>query len=160
MFKTNKEIKAPVVFLINKDGATLGKINTIEALQMALVDNLDLVEISPGQNPPVCRILDYQKFMYDLKKKNKDKTKVLPLKEIRLRPNIAQGDLNIKIKQVAQFIEKGHKVKITCSLRGRESLHQDVAQAVIQQFIELANAKLDNAPLTTDQNICIILSKK
>ena len=117
--KTNERIRSPQVQVISSDGKNLGTLSTQEAINIAKQENLDLVEISPNANPPLCKIIDIGKYKYDLQKKAnkaKKKQKIINLKEIKLRPVTEIHDYNFKIKNAQKFLEKGDKVKFTIKL--------------------------------------------
>ncbi len=125
--------------MIGADGEMLGVLSTREALALAEEADLDLVEISPNAEPPVCKILDYGKYRFEMQKKAAEarkKQKVVELKEIKLRPGIDDHDFNIKMKNARSFLEEGDKVKVTLRFRGREMSHQDIAQALLKRVRE------------------------
>ena len=124
--KANERIRASEVQVISSDGKNLGTLSTQEAINMARQEGLDLIEISPNANPPVCKIIDIGKYKYDLQKKAhkaKKKQRVMNLKEIKLRPVTEIHDYNFKIKNAQKFLTKGDKVKFTVQFRGREMQH-------------------------------------
>ena len=127
--RANERIRAQQVQVISSEGKNLGTLSTQEALNIARQEGLDLIEISPNANPPVCKIIDIGKYKYDLQKKAskaKKKQKVINLKEIKLRPVTEIHDYNFKIKNAQRFLEKGDKVKFTIRFRGREMAHQEL----------------------------------
>lgn len=136
-----------------------------EGMALAEESGLDLVEISPNAEPPVCKVLDYGKYKYELQKKAAEarkKQKVIEIKEIKLRPNIDDHDFNIKMKNAKTFLEEGDKVKITLRFRGREMAHQDVAQAVLKRVraeLELAG-KVESEPSFEGRQIVMILAAR
>ncbi|MBL8122163.1 translation initiation factor IF-3 [Candidatus Saccharibacteria bacterium] len=137
----NGQIRAPEVRVIDADGKQLGVMSSREAYQLAQDQELDLVEISPGANPPVCKIVDWGKFNYQKTKqaqKNRQNNKVLEMKQMRFGLKIGDHDLAVKMKKVTGFLEAGHKVKITLFFRGRELAHKDIgfklAERVIADF--------------------------
>ncbi|MDR2526523.1 MAG: translation initiation factor IF-3 [Rickettsiales bacterium] len=137
MFRINQFIKVAEVRLIDSDGSQVGVIKTSEALAMANAKDMDLVEISPQNNPPVCKIVNYSKFRYELDKKEKEsrkKQKVSQLKEIRIRPRIGEHDLEVKIKHVRKFILEGDKVQITAMFSGREMQYKDLGINIINKI--------------------------
>ena len=124
--KANERIRAPQVQVISSEGKNLGTLSTQEAISIARQEGLDLIEISPNANPPVCKIIDIGKYKYDLQKKAhkaKKKQRVMNLKEIKLRPVTEIHDYNFKIKNAQKFLTKGDKVKFTVQFRGREMQH-------------------------------------
>ncbi len=131
-------IRIRQVLLIDDTNTRVGIVDTDVARQMAYEKGLDLVEVSPDARPPVCKILDYGKFKYGLKKKeheSKRKQHKVLLKEIRLRPKIAEHDVAYKAKQARDFLVEGHKVQVTMLFRGREMSHMDVAKIVLDHFV-------------------------
>ena len=127
--RTNEMIRVREVRLIDDEGNQLGIVPTQEALRMAKDKDLDLVEVSPNANPPVCKILDFGKYRFEQEKKlreSKKNQKVLKLKEIRMQPKIGSGDLDTKAKHVQEFLNEGDKVKITVRFRGRELAHTEL----------------------------------
>ena len=121
--RINEMIRVREVRLIDDEGNQLGIVATQEALKMAKDRDLDLVEVSPNANPPVCKILDYGKYKFEQEKKLRDSKKnqkVLKLKEIRMQPKIGSGDLDTKAKHIQEFLDEGDKVKVTIRFRGRE----------------------------------------
>jgi translation initiation factor IF-3 len=135
--RKNEQIRVPEVRLINSDGAMLGIVNTREALAKAREQELDLVEISPTAQPPVCKILDYSKYLYEQGKKNKDakkKQKTTLLKEIRLKSRIASHDLDVKVKQIEGFLRKKDMVRVSVMFYGRENQHKDIGFAMLNDM--------------------------
>ena len=129
--RVNHRIRVPEVRVIDADGAMLGVLQTHEALRMAQEQGLDLVEVNPKAEPPVCKILDFGKYKYEEKKKAaeaKRKQTVVEIKEIKLRPKTDDHDIDFKIKAARRFLEAGHKVKFTVRFRGREITHPEKAQ--------------------------------
>lgn len=137
--RINKEIRALKVRVIGADGKQIGVITPFEAIKIAESEGLDLVEISPNAEPPVCKIIDYGKYRYQQTKKEKESKKAqhqIKVKEIKLKPNIDQHDLDIKLKHAKEFIEKGCKVKVTCTFRGREMMFASKGKEVVDYLIE------------------------
>ena len=131
----DKEIR-----LIGAEGQQLGIMSSEEALKIADEQGLDLVKISPGSNPPVCKIMDYGKFRFEQAKREKEARKnqrVVEIKEIRLTPNIDVGDLNTKVKNACRFLKDGDKVKVSVRFRGREVTHASLGQDLLHRFAEL-----------------------
>ena len=136
--KANERIRATQVQVINNDGTNLGTLSTQEAINIAKQKGLDLIEISPNANPPVCKIIDIGKYKYDLQKKAnkaKKKQKIINLKEIKLRPVTEIHDYNFKIKNAQKFLEKGDKVKFTVRFKGREMQHTDLGKKLMDRII-------------------------
>jgi translation initiation factor IF-3 len=135
----NESIRAKSVRLIAADGSQLGIMSVREALDVAKVDGLDVVEVAPNADPPVCRVMDYGKFKYQASKKaqeSKKKSKTIQLKEIRLRPNTEEHDLETKLNNVKKFLEKRDRVKISVLFRGREMSHLDVCFTLLKKMAE------------------------
>ena len=136
--KANERIRSPQVQVISSDGKNLGTLNTQEAINIAKQEGLDLIEISPNANPPVCKIINIGKYKYDLQKKAnkaKKKQKIINLKEIKLRPVTEIHDYNFKIKNAQKFLEKGDKVKFTVKFRGREMQHTHLGNKLMDRII-------------------------
>ncbi len=141
--RLNHRIRVREVRLIGSDGAQLGIVETAKALELARREGLDLVEISPTANPPVCKILDFGKFKYEAKKKAQQakKNQVVSLtKEVQFRPQTDQHDIDFKVKHIQRFLSEGHKVRIFVRFRGREASHADLGYALLKQIIELVGA--------------------
>ncbi len=137
--RTNEMIRVREVRLIDDEGNQLGIVPTQEALRMAKDKDLDLVEVSPNANPPVCKILDFGKYRFEQEKKlreSKKNQKVLKLKEIRMQPKIGSGDLDTKAKHVQEFLNEGDKVKITVRFRGRELAHTELGFDVLNEVLK------------------------
>jgi len=136
--RTNERIRASEVQVISSDGKNLGTLKTREAIDIAKEEGLDLIEISPKANPPVCKIIDIGKYKYDLQKKAnkaKKKQKIINLKEIKLRPVTEVHDYNFKIKNARRFLEKGDKVKFTIQFKGREMQHTNLGHDLMKRII-------------------------
>ena len=137
--KANERIKALDVQVIGSSGNNLGVMQLKQAIQLAKEEGLDLIEISPNANPPVCKIMYMGKYKYDLQKKAnqaKKKQKVVSLKEIKLRPGTEIHDYNFKIKNAKKFITKGDKVKFTVKFKGREMQHVELGKDLMNRIIE------------------------
>lgn len=137
--RVNRQIRVPNVRLIDKDGNQLGVVATVEAMKLAEKDNLDLVEVAAAANPPVCKIIDYGKYRYQQTKKDKESKKLqhqVKIKEIKVKPNTDDHDLQTKLKRARDFIEKGNKVRVTCMFRGREMAHPEVGRRVVQKVVD------------------------
>jgi translation initiation factor IF-3 len=135
----NESIRARQVRLIGSDGSQLGIMDTRDALATAAREGLDLVEVAPNADPPVCRVMDYGKFKYQASKKaqeSKKKSKAIQLKEIRLRPNTEEHDLDFKIKNAKKFLEKRDRVKVSVLFRGREMSHMDVGFTLLKKMAD------------------------
>lgn len=149
--KVNREIRAPKVRVIGHDGEQIGIVTLQEALAKAEEAGLDLVEVVAGSNPPVCKIINYGKFRYDQTKKEKESKKAqhqVKIKEIKLKPNIDDHDLQTKMRHARDFLEKGNKVKVSCMFRGREMAHTEIGEKVVRQFCtDLEDISMVEAPL-------------
>ena len=135
----NSQIRVPEVRLIGEDGEQIGILSTDEARQRAEEAGLDLVEISPNAQPPVCRLMDYGKFKYeDSKRKQaaKKKQKVITVKEIKFRPGTDIGDYTVKLNKLRKFLENGDKIKATMRFRGREMAHQELGMELLKRVEE------------------------
>jgi len=135
----------PEVRLIDEEGEQVGIVSTAEALSKAEAVGLDLVEISPNAEPPVCRIMDYGKFQFELNKRRavqKKKQKSVQVKEIKFRPTTDEGDLQIKLRKIVEFIEHGDKVKLTLRFRGREMQHKELGLELLQRISMELNEKV------------------
>ena len=163
--RKNYQINISPVRVIDSDGTMLGVKPTQEALQLARERGLDLVEISPLAKPPVCKILDYSKYLYEQEKKNKDARKKQhggELKELRIKPRIATHDLETKTKQMEEFIRKGDKVRLTVVFHGRENQHRDLGHQLLMQVKEkfVPIALTDGGVQTLGNRMSITLTPK
>jgi translation initiation factor IF-3 len=163
--RSNREIRIPKVQLIGADGANLGIVPTDEAMKMAEDAGLDLVEISPNAEPPVCKILDLGKLKYANQKKAAEarkKQKIVEIKEIKMRPNIDTHDYEVKMKAMSRFFDEGDKVKVTLKFRGREMAHQELGMKLLQQVkvdtIEFA--KVEAEPKLEGRQMMMVLAPK
>ena len=137
--RINEQIRVREVRLIDDEGEQKGIVPTAEALKMAKERELDLVEVAPTANPPVCKILDYGKYRFEQEKKLRDSKKnqkLLKLKEIRMQPKIGAGDLDFKSKHVQEFLAEGKKVKVTVRFRGRELAHTELGLDVLNEVLK------------------------
>ena len=160
--KANERIRSPQVQVINSDGKNLGTLATQEAINIAKQEGLDLIEISPNANPPVCKIIDIGKYKYDLQKKAnkaKKKQKIINLKEIKLRPVTEIHDYNFKIKNAQKFLEKGDKVKFTVKFRGREMQHTHLGNKLMDRIINdtAKYGKIEVKPKLEGKQIIMII---
>ena len=136
----NEQIKDKEVRVIGAEGGQLGVMSIAEAREKADEAGLDLVRVSPNANPPVCKIIDFGKFRYELARKEKDakkKQKVVEIKEVRLSPNIEENDLNTKVNQARKLLQKGNRVKVTLRFRGRELAYVNQSKVILDNFAEL-----------------------
>lgn len=162
--RVNEQIRLSPIFVIDETGQQLGEVDTREALAMARERGLDLVEVGANQRPPVCRIMDYGKFKYETKKKanaSKKKQHQVVLKEVRVRPKTATGDLKVKVERARKFLEAGDKVQVTCLFRGREMAHQEVGLDVMRRFFEQLEdiAKIEREPRLEGKRMNMIVAK-
>jgi translation initiation factor IF-3 len=135
--RINEQINVPEIRLIDIDGNQMGIVSTQEALYAARESGVDLVEISPTANPPVCRIMDYGKFLFEVSKKQaeaKKKQKQIQIKELKFRPTTEDGDYQVKLRNLVRFLEHGDKVKITLRFRGREVAHQELGMKILERL--------------------------
>lgn len=138
-YRVNQKIKSPEVRVIGAQGEALGVLAIEEAIKLAEIKEMDLVEVSPKAEPPVCKILDYGQFKYQKEKeakKSKAQSAEVDIKGIRLSVRIGVGDLQVRLKQALKFLEQGDKIRVELPLRGREKAHRDVAQQVMDDFLE------------------------
>ena len=134
--RRNEQIDTPQVRLIGSDGEQVGIINVEEAIEAAKEENLDLVEVVPNAEPPVCRIMDYGRFRFEQsKKKNaaRKKAKQIQIKEVKFRPGTEEGDYNVKMKNLVKFLEQGDKAKVTLRFRGREMAHREIGSRLLER---------------------------
>ena len=163
--RVNEQIRVREIRLIDDEGEQKGIVPTVEALRMARDLDLDLVEVSPNANPPVCKILDFGKYKFEQEKKLRDSKKnqkVLKLKEIRMQPKIGSGDLDTKAKHIQEFLDEGDKVKVTIRFRGRELAHTDLGFDVLNEVLKrLTSAYVIEKPAAMDgRNMSMTISAK
>lgn len=161
--RKNERIRAPEVRVIGPDGKQLGVMNPADALRMAKGAGLDLVEVSPTAKPPVCRILDFGKYMYELSKKQKESksnSAVTKVKEIKLRVSIDTHDYITKVRRAEQFLNKGNKLKISLQFRGRENEHRELGFETVKRAIEDLNhiGNPDADPRLVGRSVSVSLS--
>lgn len=161
----NHSIRAHEVRVVADDGEQLGILTLREALEAAEARQLDLVEVSPTAQPPVCRIMDYGKFKYQQSKKQQESRKKqvqVQVKEVKIRPKTDDHDLDFKVKHVRRFLEEGNKAKVTLVFRGREITHQDIGRAVIDRFAsELADVGVvEVQPRVDGRQLFMIIAPK
>ena len=161
----NEQIRDREVRLIGENGEQLGIMSSRDAYKRAQEAELDLVKIAPGAKPPVCKIIDYGKYRYELARKEKEarkKQKTVELKEVRLSPNIDTNDLNTKMNAARKFISKGDKVKATLRFRGREMAHMHNSKYILDDFAEkLADiAVVEKAPKVEGRSMTMFLTEK
>lgn len=161
----NEQIRDREVRLIGPDGEQIGVVSSREAQKIADDAGLDLVKIAPNAKPPVCKVIDYGKYRYELARKEKDakkKQKTVEIKEIRLSPNIDTNDLNTKVNAARKFLSKGNKVKITLRFRGREMAHMNSSKHILDDFAEKLSdiAGVEKAPKIEGRSIGMVLAEK
>jgi len=163
--RVNRDIAVAQVRLIDEQGENVGIVATDEAIERAENAGMDLVEISPGADPPVCKILDYGRFKYqDQKKKNeaRKKQKTIDIKEIKMRPNIDTHDYDVKMRSINRFIADGDKVKVTMRFRGREMVHQDLGLKVLDRVRDQLDeiAKVEQFPKMEGRQMIMVVAPK
>lgn len=164
--RINGGIRADKVRLVDAENNQVGIVERLFALEKSREANLDLVEVSPTSDPPVCRIMDYGKWVYEQKRKVREARKKTHhaggLKEVRLRPETDTHDIEIKVKHAREFIEKGHKVQFTLIFRGRQMLHKDKGAAVLTGIVESLNdiAKVDRSNEMMGKRMTLVVAPK
>ena len=161
----NEEIQDKEIRLIGADGAQLGIMSAQEANAIAEEQGYDLVKISPNATPPVCKIMDYSKFCFDQKKREKEakkNQKVVEIKEIRMSPSIDTNDLNTKIKNAVKFLKDGNRVKVSVRFRGREMAHTNIGEKLLMDFAEACNdvANMEKNPKLEGRFMAMFLTPK
>ena len=161
----NEQIRDREVRLIGENGEQLGIMSARDAFKLAQEAELDLVKIAPTAKPPVCKIIDYGKYRYELARKEKEarkKQKVIDVKEVRLSPNIDTNDLNTKVGAARKFLEKGDKVKVTLRFRGREMAHIAQSKHILDDFAKEVEdmAVVEKAPKQEGRSISMVLAEK
>lgn len=161
----NEQIRDREIRLIGENGEQLGIMSAREAMKIAQEAELDLVKIAPTAKPPVCKIIDYGKYRYEMARKEKEakkKQKIIEVKEVRLTPNIDSNDLNTKISAARKFIQKGNKVKVTLRFRGREMAHMNASRHILDDFAkELEDiAVVDKSAKLEGRSIMMFLTEK
>ena len=163
--RINEEIRGKEVRLISADQEQLGIVPVKDALKMAQEKELDLVEIAPMAKPPVCRIMDFGKFKYEQSKRDKEarkKQKIVSVKEVKIRPNIEDHDLEVKTKNAVKFLGEGDKVKVTLMFRGREMAHAELGKQLLSKVAEITKdiATIERHPKVEGRNMIMILAPK
>jgi translation initiation factor IF-3 len=163
--RVNEEIRSPQIRLIDQDGEMLGVMSARDAMLRAYSVGLDLLEISPNADPPVCKILDYGKFKYEQQKKKneaKKKQKIIEIKEVKVRPNIDENDYQVKVRAMKSFIDEGDKVKVTLRFRGREMAHQEIGVRVLERIrAEMdPTSKVEQMPRMENRQMVMVLSPR
>ena len=163
--RVNELITAEKVQLIDENGENRGAVELQDALDQAAEAGLDLVEISPNADPPVCKILDYGKYKFQAQKKAAEarkKQKTVEVKEIKLRPNIDTHDYDVKMRSMKRFFEEGDKVKVTLRFRGREMAHQELGMALLDRVREQVEemAKVETEPKLEGRQMVMVLAPR
>jgi translation initiation factor IF-3 len=163
--RVNDQIEAPSIRLVGSAGEMIGVVTLHEGLQQAFEVGLDLVEVSPNADPPVCKLLDLGKYKYELQKKANEarkKQKVIEIKEIKLRPGIDDHDYEVKRKAMVRFLEEGDKVKVTLRFRGREMVHQELGVQLLDRVkIDLGElAKVEAHPRMEGRQMTMVMAPK
>ena len=158
-------ITSPQVRLVDENGEQVGVVSTADALRRAENAGLDLMEVSPNADPPVCKILDYGRFRYEAQKKKNEarkKQKIIEVKEIKMRPNIDTHDYEVKMRAIHRFIEEGDKVKVTMRFRGREMVHQELGKQVLDRVREEMEekAKVEQFPKLEGRQMTMVMAPR
>ncbi len=163
--RVNEEIQVATIRLVDESGEMVGVVPVSQGLELAQEAGLDLVEVSPTAEPPVCKILDYGKFKYQEQKKRSEarkKQKTFDVKEIKMRPSIDTNDYDVKMRSIVKFLGEGDKVKVTIRFRGREMVHQDLGLAVLNrvrdQLLDLA--KIEEFPKMEGRQMTMVMAPK
>ncbi len=163
--RVNELIESPNVRVVDHNGEMVGVLSVQEGMEMAYEVGLDLVEVSPNADPPVCKILDYGKFKYEEQKKRNEarkKQKVIDVKEIKMRPGIDVHDYDVKMRNVRRFLDEGDKVKITIRFRGREMAHQELGMKVLDRVREELEelAKVEQFPKMEGRMMIMVIAPR
>lgn len=161
----NEQIRDKEIRLIGANGEQLGIMSARDAQKQATDAGLDLVKIAPTAKPPVCKIIDYGKYKYELARKDKEakkKQKIIEIKEVRLSPNIEENDLNTKVNNARKFLTKGNKVKVTLRFRGREMAHMYNSKHILDEFAQSVSdiAVIEKAPKVEGRSMTMYLTEK
>ena len=161
--RINREITCDKIRLIGADGEMVGVTNAAEGMRVAAAASMDLVEISPNAEPPVCKVMDYGKFRFAEQKKFQEarkKQKVIQIKEIKVRPGIGQHDLDIKLRAINKFLAEGDKVKLTLRFRGREMAHQELGMAVLMKVRDQLGDKIkvEHEPKMEGRQVIMVIA--
>ena len=163
--RINEQIEAEKVRVVNADGEMVGVISKEEGIEIAFEAGLDLVEVSPNADPPVCKVLDYGKYKYEAQKKANEarkKQKIIDIKEIKMRPGIDEHDYQVKMRSVRRFLDEGDKVKMTIRFRGREMAHQELGMKVLDRVREDVDelAKVEQFPKSEGRLMTMVIAPK
>ena len=159
--RVNEQIRVREVRLIDADGGQLGIVSISEALRIADDRELDLVEVAPNVTPPVCKILDFGKYRYQLSKKQTQK-KTMDVKEVKIRPQITNHDLGLKVKNIRRFLDEGNKAKITMFFKGREIIRPELGMKVFERMTQLLTGKfnIEQPPKLEGNHITMVVGPK
>ncbi|WP_342644181.1 translation initiation factor IF-3 [Rhodoligotrophos ferricapiens] len=163
--RANDRIQAREVLVIDQEGEKRGIMRTEDAIELAMEAGLDLVEVSPTAQPPVCKILDYGKLKYQTQKRTNEarkKQKTIEIKEIKMRPNIDTHDYDVKMRSMQRFFEEGDKVKVTLRFRGREMAHQDLGMKLLERVRDdiMDRAKVELEPRLEGRQMIMVLAPR
>lgn len=163
--RVNDEIESPEIRLIGQDGEQIGIVDLPNALTIASGAELDLVEIAPMAKPPVCRVMDYGKFLFEQTKKkqaSRKKQKQIQVKEVKIRPGTEEGDYQIKLRNMIRFLNQGDKVKVTLRFRGREMMHQELGIKMLSRIEEDLNdlSSVEQAPKLEGRQMIMVMATK
>jgi translation initiation factor IF-3 len=161
----NHKIRVPFVRLIDPEGKQLGVVAIKEALSYAEEENLDLVEVAPQADPPVCKVMDYGKYKYIMAKKQQEAKKrqtIIQVKEVKMRPKTDEHDFQVKLRRARQFLEKKNKVKVTVMFRGREMAHPELGRVKLERMIEETEdiAQVEGEPRFEGRTVFVMLAAK
>ena len=161
----NETIDDRTIRLIDETGENVGVVATTEALDRATNVGLDLVEVSPNADPPVCKIMDFGKYKYEEQKRKSEarkKQKIIDVKEIKMRPNIDQHDYDVKMRSINRFLDEGDKVKVTMRFRGREMVHQDLGLKLLQKVRDELEevAKVEQFPRLEGRQMTMVMAPR
>ena len=162
--RINRAIRVPEVRLIDEDGAQLGVVPTVQAMEMARQKDLDLVEVAANAMPPVCKLMDYGRAKYEQTKKEREAKKhqhAVELKELRLRPGTDDHDVDVRARSARRFIEEGHKVRLLVRFRGREAAHPEIARGQIDRIVKALGdiAVVEQGPMMEGRAMFAVLSR-
>ncbi|MEG6508283.1 translation initiation factor IF-3 [Methyloligella sp. 2.7D] len=163
--RTNEGIQSPTIQLIDEDGNNIGAVAIEDGIARAMEAGLDLVEIAPNSEPPVCKIMDFGKYKYQAQKKAAEarkKTRTVEIKEIKMRPNIDIHDYSVKMRSIQRFFEEGDKVKVTLRFRGREMAHQELGMQLLNRVKQDTNelAKVESEPKLEGRQMVMVLAPR
>ncbi|MCS7286204.1 MAG: translation initiation factor IF-3 [Anaerolineae bacterium] len=164
-YRVNREIQAPKVRVIGEDGRQIGIMSLQEALRLAYEKDLDLVEVAPDSDPPVCKLMDYEKFLYERARRERESRKARKggeVKEIRLRPSISEHDLSYRIEDIRDFLKEGNKVRVRVMFKGREIDHPEMALKLLERIMAGVSdvARVDQRPQSEGGSLVMILASK